>query len=185
MLHGLPDHSHAAVRGFIGDGAEKLVRRALAGVSRTDLAGSVLKSFSADYAMSWPDGTEVYTGIPGLLADLKSRDCQLAVLSNKPDAFTVEIVARLFPENTFAAILGNRQGMPHKPDPEGALEIASALGVFPKDCVLVGDSTMDLDTARNAGMRSVAVTWGYHDSERLAAADAIAGDVAELSGFLS
>ena len=183
-LHGLPGHSHAAVRGFIGDGAKALVARALAGVSRLDLADSVLASFAADYAISWPSGTSVYPGIPELLAKVGSSGTPLAVLSNKPHAFTVEIVEKLFPEKTFAVILGNREGLPHKPDPAGAIEIAGTLRVPPGDCTIIGDSTMDLDTARNAGMASIAVTWGYHDRERLVAANRIAESVSELAEAL-
>jgi len=184
-LHGLPGHSHAAVRGFIGNGARKLVERALTGVSRLDLTDSVLKFFAADYEISWPDGTTVYPGFQDLLADLVSREIPLAVLSNKSHAFTVAIVKKLFPENTFAAVLGNREGLPHKPDPSGAFEIASSLGFPPENCTLVGDSIMDLETATRAGMRSIAVTWGYHDREHLAGADAIANSVEELGKLLN
>ena len=184
-LHGLPGHSHAAVRGFIGDGARMLATRALTGASRLDLLESVIRSFAEDYAASWPSGTSAYPGIPGLLESLARRGIPLAVLSNKPHPFTVEIVEKLFPENTFAAILGNREGLPHKPDPAGALEIAASLGIPPEHCTLIGDSTMDLDTAKDAGMKSIAVTWGYHDRDRLSAADAIAESVMELTEILS
>lgn len=184
-LHGLPGHSHAAVRGFIGDGAKTLVGRALSGVSRLDLTESVLKNFAGDYAISWPSGTTVCPGILELLENLGTRNIPLAVLSNKPHTFTVQIVARLFPQNTFAAVLGNRENLPHKPDPAGALEIAASLGVFPETCTLIGDSTMDLDTAKNAGMKAIAVTWGYHDRERLSAADAIAESVPALATALA
>lgn len=180
-LHGLPGHSYAAVRNFIGNGARKLVERALSGVSRLDLTDSVLESFAADYEISWPDGTSVYPGIHELLAALRSSEIPMAVLSNKPHAFTVEIVEKLFPENTFSAILGNREGLSHKPDPSGALEIANSLGLSPENCTLIGDSTMDLDTARNAGMKSIAVTWGYHDRERLSVADRIVDSVPALA----
>ncbi len=183
-LHGLPGHSHAAVRGFIGDGAKMLVQRALTGASRLDLTESVLKNFGEDYAISWSLGTEVYAGIPELLATLKSKGIPLAVLSNKPHTFTVEIIEKLFPENTFATFLGNYEGLPHKPDPKGAFEIAEALGVSPEECILIGDSTMDLDTAKNASMESIAVTWGYHDRVRLAYADQIVESVEELSSAL-
>ncbi len=184
-LHGLPGHSDANVRSFIGDGAIKLVQRALVTVSRLDLTDSVLKHFATDYARSWPAGTSVMDGMHGVLGELAERGMQTAVLSNKPHAFTLEIVEKLFPQHHFSVILGNREDMPHKPDPTGALEIANQLGVLPKDCVIIGDSTMDLDTAKNAGMKSIAVTWGYHDRERLQQADALAETIEELNGFLT
>lgn len=181
--HGLPQHGHSAVRTFIGDGAKMLVQRATPQASEETRA-SILKSFAEDYAVSWPAGTTVYPGIHELLVSLTAKKIPLAVLSNKPHPFTLEIVEKLFPENTFAAILGNREGLPHKPDPSGALEIAASLNLATEDCTVVGDSTMDLDTAKNADMKSIAVTWGYHDREHLAYADAIADDVAELEAFL-
>lgn len=183
--HGLPGQSHENVRSFIGDGAVKLVQRALATVSRIDLTDSVLKNFAADYAVSWPNGTSVYPGMFELLADLESREIPLAVLSNKPHAFTVEIVRKLFPETKFAVILGNRENLPHKPDPTGALEIAAELGIAPSHCTIIGDSTMDIDTAKNAGMQSIAVTWGYHDRERLSDADHIVETMGQLETALS
>jgi phosphoglycolate phosphatase len=184
-LHGLPGHSHAAVRNFIGDGAKTLVTRALSGVARQDLVESVLKCFASDYELTWPSGTSVYPGMLELLAALHARGIPLAVLSNKPHPFTSQIIGKLFPENLFAAVLGNREGLAHKPDPTGALEIATALGKTPEHCIIIGDSTMDLDTAKNAGMKSIAVTWGYHDSQRLIAADHITSSVSELADLLA
>ncbi len=182
--HGLPGQSHDNVRSFIGDGAVKLVQRALTTVSRMDLTDSVLKNFAADYAISWPSGTSVYPGIHELLANLEARAIPLAVLSNKPHAFTTEIVAELFPNTHFAVVLGNREDLPHKPDPTGAFEIAKALGIAPENCTIIGDSTMDLDTAKNAGMKSIAVTWGYHDRDHLVAADQIADSIPQLAELL-
>lgn len=184
-MHRMPRHGHAAVRTFIGDGAKMLVQRAVPTASTDETRASILKFFAEDYAVSWPAGTTVYLGILEILARLSSENIPLAVLSNKPHPFTVEIVERLFPENTFAAILGNREGLLHKPDPTGALEIATSLNLATKDCTIVGDSTMDLDTAKNAGMKSIAVTWGYHDRECLSYADAIADDAAELAALLT
>ena len=82
-------------------------------------------------------------------------------------------------------MLGQRAGIPHKPDPAGALEISNSLQLRPEDCIIIGDSTMDLETASNAGMRPIAVTWGFHDRERLVAAGAgiIADGPAALSAM--
>ncbi len=184
-LHGLPGHSHAAVRGFIGDGAKMLVTRALPPAVAALRLDSVLASFAGDYAVSWHLGTHPYPGIPELLSSLGTQGIPLAVLSNKPHKFTVEIVEKLFPQTTFAAILGNREGLPHKPDPTGALEISATLGIPPENCTLIGDSTMDLDTARNAGMKSIAVTWGYHDRERLSYADHTVDSITDLVATLA
>jgi phosphoglycolate phosphatase len=143
-----------------------------------------MNCFANDYSLSWQDGTNPYEGIRELLLSLSMRGIPLAVLSNKPHSFTKEICAALFPEIPFNIVLGNREGLPHKPDPAPALEISSQLCIDPTNCTIIGDSTMDLDTARNAGMKSIAVTWGYHDRERLHYADEIVENVAELSAFL-
>lgn len=182
--HGMPQHPHASVRSFIGDGARKLVERSLTGMSRLDLTEIILEAFAKDYASTWPQGTRVFPGIQELLARLRSRDIPMAVLSNKPHAFTEQIVAKLFPKGTFAAISGNREGMPHKPDPTGALEIATVLNLPPEQCTLIGDSVMDLETASNAAMQSIAVTWGYQDREKLAVADQLVDQVSELNRLL-
>ena len=92
----------------------------------------------------------------------------LAVLSNKPHRFTVEIVESLFP-GVFDVVLGQRDGVPHKPDPAGLREILEHESWIAKTSGMIGDSTVDLETALHAGITSIAVTWGYHDRARLEA----------------
>ncbi len=180
---GLPEHSREAVRGFIGNGSRVLIERA---VPDATLVDTLENDFKADYDKTWRDGTAPYAGIPELLETLKRRGHPLAVLSNKPHPFTVEIVASMFPGIRFASVLGQRAGIPHKPDPRGALEIAAELELASADCIVIGDSTMDLETARRAGMRAIAVTWGYHDRPRLveAGAEILAENPAELADLL-
>ena len=179
---GLSTHPEAAVRGFIGNGSRILIQRAAPPDADAALLQQVEQAFKTDYDLTWPAGTTVYAGITDLLESLQARSYPLAVLSNKPHPFTAVIVSRLFPTIRFAAVLGQRGGIPHKPDPAGALEISSSLKLRPQDCIVIGDSTMDLETASNAGMMAIAVTWGFHDRERLVAAgaEAIANDPAAL-----
>ncbi len=186
-LSGLPTHAPDSVRGFIGNGSRILIRRAAPADANEALLHTVEQAFKSDYDLTWQDGTVVYTGITGLLESLQDRGHPLAVLSNKPHPFTETIVTRMFPTIRFSAVLGQRAGIPHKPDPAGALEIANALRLTPEHCTVIGDSTMDIETARNAGMRVIAVTWGYHDRARLAAAgaDLIADDPAVLLELLA
>ena len=94
---------------------------------------------------------------------------KLAVLSNKPDASTRRLVEALLPDVPFGAVYGERAGVPRKPDPTAALGIAAELGVEPGDCAFIGDTAVDMDTARAAGMYSVGVTWGFRDVEELQA----------------
>lgn len=169
---GLSTHPPAVVRGFIGNGARILIQRAAPVDASEDLLDKLEGAFKADYDSTWPTGTSSYDGITDLLESLQSRGYPLAVLSNKPHPFTEAMVSQMFPTIRFSSVLGQRPGIPHKPDPAGALEIASMLERLPGNCAVIGDSTMDIETARNAGMRAIAVTWGFHDRERLAAAGA-------------
>jgi phosphoglycolate phosphatase len=167
---GLPTHPPSAVRGFIGNGARVLIERAVPSGADDTLLDAVELAFKTDYDLTWPGGTLAYDGITEMLEALQARGHPLAVLSNKPHPFTTAMVTRIFPSIQFAMVLGQRGGIPHKPDPTGALEISSTLGMSPGNCTVIGDSTMDIETAQNAGMKSIAVTWGFHDRERLLAA---------------
>jgi len=167
VAHGLPSHSDAAIRSFVGDGLQTLVLRAAPASVNPTLQTSIISLFKKDYELSWTHGTKAYPGIPGMLEELQRGAYQLAVLSNKTHAFTVEMVRTMFPTIHFPMVLGQRENRPQKPHPDGALQIASDLGIVPAKCVIIGDSTIDLETAANAEMRAIAVTWGYHDRQRL------------------
>jgi len=166
---GLPPHKRLAIRGFIGHGARGLISRAAPAGSAEPLLAALEQAFKADYDLTWQQGTAVYPGVAGVLAHLQRRGIALAVLTNKPHAFATSMVGSLFPALTFAAVLGQREGIPHKPDPAGAIEIAATLGLPMSAVTLIGDSTMDIETARSAGMQAVAVSWGYHDRVALEA----------------
>ncbi|MFD0895346.1 HAD-IA family hydrolase [Luteolibacter ambystomatis] len=184
--HGRDIHDHAAVRRFIGNGARDLLRRAAGGEITESGIDEMEATFKIHYAAAWRDGTDIYPGVPQMLEKLAAAGHRLAVLSNKPHPFTVEMVTTLFPGAKFDLVLGQRPEVPRKPDPAGALEIAAAFGLEPAACAMIGDSTMDLDTGKRAGMRTVAVTWGYHDREALVAAgaDAMAEDAGQLCALL-
>jgi phosphoglycolate phosphatase len=170
--HGLPGHSNDAVRSFIGDGLFNLIRRAVHAGAEPALMDSLLRFYKADYEATWPEGSKAYPGILGLLEELQKSGFQLAVLSNKVHDFTVSMTQLVFPSIHFAKVLGQRDGIPHKPDPTMAFLVSSALGASPENCIIIGDSTMDILMAANAGMASIAVSWGYHDRDRLIAAGA-------------
>lgn len=166
----LPQHSLGTIRGFIGNGARMLISRAAPEGADEPLLAAIERAFKEDYAQTWTHGTATYPGVAALLTELQQRGIPLAVLSNKPHGFTTKMVSGLFPAVSFAAVLGQRPGIPHKPDPAGAFEIAAVLGLPAQAAMVIGDSTMDLETARRAGMRAVAVSWGYHDRDALVAA---------------
>jgi len=184
---GFPQHSELAVRGFVGDGLETTVRRACpAGTGDDARVARLVEVFRGFYQDCWRRGTRIYPGVAELLTELAAREATLAVFSNKSHAFTDEMVRGIFPEIPFAAVLGLRPGMAPKPDPTGVFEIIHALGIEPGKCRFIGDSTIDIETARNAAMRVCAVTWGYHDTHRIMAAepDGIVADVEELREWL-
>jgi phosphoglycolate phosphatase len=185
--HDCPTHDHPAIRRFVGDGMRELLRRATADHGNAPALEELETTFQSQYRQTWQDGTDLYAGIPSLLENLAHAGAPLAVLSNKPHGFTQEIVAKLFPGIPFHAVLGQRIGVERKPHPEAALEIASIFGLPPSSCVMIGDSTIDIETGRRAGMKAIGVTWGYHDPAAVAAAqaDATAGDVPQLASILS
>ena len=164
--HQLPTHSTDAVRSFIGDGSHTLCARAMTDQSE-DTIENVHQSFLKEYSNAWKNGTLLFEGIQELIHSLKSMQCSLSILSNKPQSFTTEIVDYFFPDKPFDLVIGQREGIAKKPDPSGVHEILGELGKSSNNSVLVGDSTVDIVTARNAGIGSIAVTWGYHDIGQL------------------
>jgi len=167
-LHGLPGHSLSDYRRFVGEGVRVLVARAVPTGSE-DTRASVLAAYKAFYDEHLLEHTRPYPGVLGMLSQLAGEGVNLAVLSNKPDEATRRLVAALLPDVPFGAVYGERAGVPRKPDPTAALGIAAELGVEPGDCAFIGDTAVDMDTARAAGMYSVGVTWGFRGVEELQA----------------
>lgn len=157
---GLPSHSHEAVAGYIGDGIETLVKRALGDGDLARVA-EVVKGFQNHYSQDWKSGTHPYPGMMELLEDLHHKGLPMAVLSNKPHLYTVEIVETLFPAHLFSPVRGHQAEFPKKPDPTTALQIVEAWGLKPSEVAYVGDSTVDLATARAAGLVPLIFSWGY------------------------
>ena len=164
----LPNHSVEDVRTFIGDGSFTLCERAVTDQPE-ELIEQVHSAFLREYPKAWKNGTTVFAGIPELIRELKAMDCTLSVLSNKVHEFTVEMVEHFFPDQPFDLVLGQREGIAQKPDPSGVHELLGELGQSSSNSILIGDSTIDIITARNAGIKSMAVTWGYHDKSALQA----------------
>lgn len=176
---GLPVHPPERVRTFIGNGSWMLAKRGLGEGASDAEVDEIEAGFFREYSETWRGGTSLYPGVHELLKNLHADGLLLAVLSNKPHRFTIEIVDAFFDWVPFAAVLGQLDEIPRKPDPTGALEVAEKLGTPPAEIAYVGDSTVDFETARAAGMPPFLVTWGFHSTEQLKATSAPLFDSAE------
>jgi phosphoglycolate phosphatase len=113
--------------------------------------------------------TRPYPGVEEMLDALAGRGVPAAILSNKPHDSTLEVVGRFFPGRAFKVVLGARDGVPVKPDPGGAIEIAAQLGFSPADILYLGDTNTDMQTATTAGMFAVGALWGFRTAGELLA----------------
>jgi phosphoglycolate phosphatase len=170
---GLPIHSVDAYRQFVGQGVRTLFRRALPEERGSDaFIESCAAGFREDYGRHWNVHTRPYPGIEELLTELARRGVRMAVLSNKPDAFTKRCIREYFPAARFELVLGQRDGVPQKPHPAGAREIVDHVGIPAERFVYLGDSGLDMQTARDAGMYPVGVSWGFRSIDQLSRAGA-------------
>jgi len=167
VSHGLPAPTLAQVRGWVGDGARSLVTRAVAGRADVD---AVYDGFGEAYRAAPMARTTIYEGLGPALDELVARGLAFAIVSNKPHELTRTLAAALLSAWPFAAVFGQRAGIPLKPDPTAALIAADALGLPPASCAFVGDSGVDIACARAAKMRAVAVSWGFRPRRELVAA---------------
>lgn len=157
------------VRRMVGEGLPALIFKALGAEGGPD-AETLITEYSRHHEQHFCDRTRPYPGIADLLDQISAANHPIAVLSNKPDRLTRKVVSELLARWRFIAAHGPTATRPRKPDPQGALEIARSMERAPERIFLVGDSLPDIETARAAGMTSIAVTWGFRDRTELAAA---------------
>ncbi|MGH1344931.1 MAG: HAD family hydrolase [Nannocystales bacterium] len=167
---GLPTHTLDAIRGFVGHGIGSLVEQALGSHATPHLVESLLAEIRVHYHQHSTDRTLPFPGIPQLLETLVERGIPLGVVSNKPHEMTTHIVGVLFPDTAFGFVTGESPDIPRKPDPTGILTACATLGVPPSDAVYVGDTSVDMQAAHAANVRSIAVTWGFRDRVALESA---------------
>ena len=185
--NGYPTHPTEEYRFFVGNGINKLFERALPEGEKTE--ANVLKirqRFIPYYDVHCVDLTKPYPGIPELLKTLQQREIQLAVASNKYQRATGKLIPYFFPDIHFTAILGQREGIPRKPDPQIVHEIMRMANVSTDEVLYVGDSNVDMQTANNARVDSVGVTWGFRPRAELEQGSpfAIIDKAEELLSFL-
>jgi phosphoglycolate phosphatase len=186
--YGYPPHTYEEIREYIGNGAKNLVLRSMPAEAAADAEqhARVFLTYQDNYDRGHLATDRCYDGMPDLIAALHQSGVRLAVLSNKQDRHVQGLIAQLFPRGEFSVIMGQMDHLPKKPDPTVPLMIAEQLGVAPYECAFVGDSEVDIRTAKNAGMPAIGVSWGYRDRELLIAEhpDALAATPDELSQIL-
>lgn len=180
--HGFAARSRAEIAEWVGYGAEQLVRCAVPDMA---LVAPVLATFRVRYRARPVIATRVYDGLDAVLDRAGSR-YKLAVLSNKPHDLTRDVAAALLGRWPFAVIAGQRPDRPHKPDPQALRDVADQLLLDVRECVLVGDSEVDVATARAAGVPSIGVSWGLRPLAVLteAAPDYLVHTPAELDALV-
>jgi phosphoglycolate phosphatase len=166
---GHPTHPAESYKQFVGDGVAILVRRALPPTAQDDFSRA-LDMMRVEYEARLHVKTRPYPGIPELLDKLAARGVPMAVLSNKPEKFCQLTVRDFFGRWTWAAVVGESERYPRKPDPTGAKAVAAQLDIAPAEFLFVGDSPMDMQCALRADMMPVGVTWGFRERATLEAA---------------
>lgn len=179
-VFGMPEHSRDAVRRFVGNGVRMLMIRATPDGDKNPRFEEVLDTFRTYYMYHSLDTTRPYDGVPEMLATLRERGCRLAVVSNKFDAATKELCRHFFADTIEVAVGEHEsEGIRKKPAPDTVIEALNQLGVNRAkavgqntdalNAVYVGDSDVDLETARNAGLPCISVLWGFRDRDFLQA----------------
>jgi phosphoglycolate phosphatase len=202
---GFAEYPMPAYRTLLGGGARRLFHDALPPSARSEEnIDRGIAAFKRHYDRNWNETTRPYSGIPELVDELGRRGLELTVLSNKPHEFTRACIGAHFqtpppaatrwqnhptigdPIGPFKIVVGQRADVPPKPDPAGAIEIAAALGIQPAEFLYLGDTSIDMQTARDAGMHPIGVLWGFRDREELigAGAESVIAEPAELLRLL-
>lgn len=172
VAHGREPHPLAAYTSMVGWGLRRLLVTASAGNPfPTDEIDAAYEQVLASYRARPVVHTRPYDGVVPLVVGLAPR-VPIGVLSNKEDGMTKTIVASLFPDVVFQSVWGARAGVPHKPDPTALLDLLDQWGVAPPQCAFLGDSGVDMETARRAGAIACGACWGYRDKAELSAAGA-------------
>ena len=184
----LPSITMDQCRRFVGDGARKLIERTLEACGDRSL--SRLDEGMEIYGRIFHDNCTYhvtpYDGVMEMLADLKYMGMRLAVLSNKPHGQAVDVVRQIFGDGVFDFVQGQSEELPRKPDPAGVLYLLDKMGIKKEECVYVGDSEVDVATAKAAGVTGLAATWGFRSRQVLeeAGAGVLIDHPGELVDFL-
>lgn len=165
---GFPLRKEEECRSFVGNGVTKLLERSLPEGAKTPENIEKMRAvFQAHYDAHNIDSTSVYPGISALLETLQSRGIKLAVASNKYQSATEKLIKHYFPQISFCGVFGAREGVPVKPNPQVVTDILQLVPAPKEEVLYVGDSDVDMQTARNASLRACAVLWGFRSCTQL------------------
>lgn len=166
--YNLPQHSREAYCHFLGDGARILTQRSVPeNVRDTELMEDVLRDFTAFYDIHKTDKTKPFEGMPETLEQLQLNGINLAVATNKPHHLVPDMMKFYYPTISFGSIMGNRNGCPVKPDPKIVYDILREQETEKENTLYVGDTAVDIETAKNAGLKSIGALWGFRTEEEL------------------
>lgn len=168
---GFRERSTEEVLSFVGNGNRKLMERSLPEGSSEAVLEKALEEFHAYYRRHYTDKTTIYPGLPQLLAELKQKGCLLAVVTNKAD-YAAQDLCRIFFPDVFDMVLGDREGIRRKPDPQAVELILRTLQIPADEAVYIGDSEVDVQTAVNSGLDLISAAWGFRPIEVLREAGA-------------
>lgn len=185
---GYPPIALEKYRYFVGDGADELIRRVLAASGDKELIRfeETRKSYLKHFATYVNYEVKPYEGIRELLMALKERGIKMAVNSNKPHQRTIEVVEEIFGKDTFDMIVGHSEERARKPAPDGVLYILDTLQLCKDEVIYLGDTCVDMQTGKSAGVYTVGALWGFRDRQELSEnhADAIIEHPMELVAYL-
>ena len=167
--HRYPTHSVGEYKKLVGRGVPNLVKNACSATINAEAYAECLRDMDTEYAKSWQQTTRPYDGVLEMLEALKERHLLMAILSNKPNELTIANVKALLPFESFFEVRGALPDVPVKPAPDGALAIAEKCGISPSSWLYLGDTDVDMQTARHAGMFPVGAEWGFRDRAELEA----------------
>ena len=185
-LFHMPLQTKDQVRMGVGRGFKVLIDKCTPEGTDEKTKEEFLPVYSGIYAENYKNKTLPYKGIPELLKALHEKDIRLAINSNKGDAYVKGLIEKNFPDIPFTEVMGAREGIAHKPDPQGTDMIIDEMGLNKEEILYIGDSDVDIMTAKNAGVRSIGCLWGFRDEETLknAGADIIVSRPEEILNHL-
>ena len=178
---GLPEHPIEKYKKFVGNGRERLIQRAMGACADDKNKYELVRdTFDSEYKIHCNDNTSAYDGCAQMLDILSKKGIKTAVLSNKPDEFVDKILQKLYPGHRFTEAWGQKPQYRCKPDKQALHAMLALHNIKPGECVYIGDSDVDVFTAKNSGVKMAGVSWGFRGKEELISAGApFVADTAE------